>query len=83
MQTCKENRRIWVWLRQRGGKWTAREITQRIGGDSQEVFRRIHDMTRRELIAQFPPQEGERCKRYAVTDTCLVPLGLSVAEVQV
>lgn len=83
MNLSDENRRIWLWLCTQGGKWTAREVSQRIGVDSQKVFRAVHAMARRELIAQYPPAEGSRYKRYAVTGTCLVPMGLSVAEVQV
>jgi DNA-binding MarR family transcriptional regulator len=82
MNLSAENRRIWLWLCAKGGKWTARELAQRIGGDSQAIFRCLHAMARRQLIAQYPPEDGSRYKRYAVTDTCLVPLGLSVAEVR-
>jgi hypothetical protein len=75
-------RRIWLWLCTEGGKWTARELAQRIGGDSQEIFRALHGMHVRNLVEQFEPDAGGRYKRYGVTGTCLVPIGLTVAEVQ-
>ncbi len=82
MNLNNHNRRIWLWLCVNGGKWTAREIAVRTGGDSIKIFRALHGMARRELIAKYPPAEGERYQRYAVTGTCLVPLGVCVAEVQ-
>lgn len=82
MKISNENRKLWLWLCTRGGKWTAQEIAQHFGGDSQALFRALHGMHRRELVAQFPPAEGQYRKRYGVTGTCLVPYGVSVAETQ-
>lgn len=82
MKISDKNREIWLWLCTRGGKWTAQEIAVRIGGDSKDIFRSLHGMHRRELIAQFPPEDGAHRKRYAVTGTCLIPYGVSVAECQ-
>lgn len=82
MKVSPENRKLWIWLCTQGGKWTAQELAVRYGGDSQELFRSLHAMSRRQVIAQFPPAPGERRKRYGVTGTCLVPIGISVAEAQ-
>lgn len=77
-----ETHRVWLFLLHRGGKWTAKEVTQRVGGDSQQIFRRLHAMHRRNLVEQFDPAPGSRFKRYGVTGTCLIPLGLAVGQVQ-
>lgn len=77
-----ETQQLWIWLLHTGGKWTAQEVAQRCGGDGQRVFRRLHGMHRRKLVEQFPPAEGCHRKRYAVTGTCLIPLGLCVGQVQ-
>ncbi len=77
-----ETRELWLWLHQRGGKWTARQIAQHKGGDSQQIFRRLNAMCERQLVAKYPPESGDRYLRYAVTGTCLVPVGMCVAEVQ-
>lgn len=82
MKISDKNRRLWIWLCSQGGKWTAQELARRYGGDSQELFRSLHAMSRRQLVAQFPPEEGNRFKRYGVTGTCLIPFGVSVAETQ-
>lgn len=77
-----DTRELWLWLLHRGGKWTAQEVARTHGGDSQQIFRRLHAMHRRQLVEQFPPEAGSRFKRYGVTGTCLVPVGMAVAEVQ-
>ena len=82
MKISDRNRKLWIWLCTQGGKWTAQELAVHYGGDSQELFRSLHAMHRRDLIAQFPPEEGSHRKRYAVTGTCLIPYGVSVAECQ-
>jgi hypothetical protein len=82
MKISDKNRALWVWLCMNGGKWTAQELAKHYGGDSQELFRSLHAMARRQLIAQFPPEAGQHRKRYAVTGTCLIPYGVSVAETQ-
>lgn len=82
MKISDKNRRIWTWLCTQGGKWTAQELARHMGGDSQQIFRSLHAMSRRELVAQFDPEPGSRYKRYGVTGTCLVPYGVSVAETQ-
>lgn len=79
---AKETRDLWLWLLHRGGKWTAQEVAQHFGGDSKELFRRLHAMKRRHLVQQFPPDAGSRFNRYGITGTCLVPVGMAVAEVQ-
>lgn len=82
MRISNENQKLWVWLCTRGGKWTAQELAHNLGGDSQRIFRQLHGMSRRQLVAQFDPEQGSRYKRYGVTGTCLVPYGVSVAETQ-
>jgi hypothetical protein len=82
MKISEPNRKLWLWLCDQGGTWTVQEILQRYGGDSGKVFRALHGMHRRELVAQFPPLPGQFRKRYGVTGTCLVPYGVSVAEAQ-
>lgn len=82
MKISDHNRELWLWLCTKGGKWTAQEVAQHFGGESQEIFRSLHGMHRRQLIAQFPPEQGQIRKRYAVTGTCLIPFGVSVAETQ-
>ncbi len=82
MNLSQFNREVWLWLLQRGGYWTAEEMARTTGHDSQQLFRALHGMSRRQLVAQVAPAPGSRKKRYGVTGTCLVPLGLCVAEVQ-
>ncbi|MFA7291877.1 MAG: hypothetical protein WC023_06470 [Rhodocyclaceae bacterium] len=82
MKISDKNRKLWLWLRGNGGKWTAEELAKRIGGDSLDLFRSLHAMARRELVAKYPPEPGQRKQRYAVTGTCLIPYGVSVAEAQ-
>lgn len=77
-----ETHRLWLWLLHTGGAWTAQELARRIGGDSQQIFRRLHAMQRRRLLQQFAPAPGSRFKRYGVTGTCLIPIGLAVGQVQ-
>lgn len=77
-----EARKLWLWLLHRGGKWTSQELAKAYGGDSLELFRLLHRMHRNELVDQFPPDKGQRCKRYGVTGTCYVPQRMFVAEVQ-
>lgn len=73
------NRTIWLILLQEGGYWTSAELATRAGFNPPAVYRALHDMLRRGLIAS---QDQGRRKGYGVTGTCLVPLGLRVAEVQ-
>lgn len=82
MKISDKNRKLWLWLCTEGGKWTALELAKRYGGDSKDIFRSLHAMSRRDLVAQFPPEDGQIRKRYGVTGTCLVPFGVSVAETQ-
>lgn len=81
MNLGEANKLLWLWLHQRGGYWTAEQIAIRTGYSSQNIFRALHDMSRRRLIEQVDAAPGEHRKRYGVTDTCLVPLGLTVEEV--
>lgn len=82
MKISDKNRALWLWLCSRGGYWTAQEVAQHYGGDSVDIFRSLHSMHRRDLVAQFPPEEGGKRKRYGVTGTCLIPYGVCVAEAQ-
>lgn len=82
MKISQKNLRVWLWLCSQGGLWTAQELAVRLGGDSQDVFRSLHAMSRRQLIAKYPPEDGSRYHRYGVTGTCLIPYGVSVAEAQ-
>jgi hypothetical protein len=77
-----ETRKVWLWLLHRGGKWTAQELARHYGGDSMELFKRLHRMHRLKLVEQYPPAQGCRFKRYGVSGTCLVPTGMAVGEVQ-
>ena len=77
-----ETRTLWLWLLDRGGKWTAQELVKVYGGDSLELFKRLHRMHRLELVEQFPPEQGSRLKRYGVTGTCYVPQRMCVGQVQ-
>jgi DNA-binding MarR family transcriptional regulator len=82
MKISEKNLRIWLWLCSHGGLWTAQELAQRLGGNSQDIFRSLHAMSRRQLLAKYPPDENGRYYRYGVTGTCLIPYGVSVAEAQ-
>ncbi len=82
MKISDTNRNLWIWLCTRGGKWTASELAIHYGGDSQQLFRSLHAMSRRQLIAKFPPEPGTHRNRYGVTGTCLIPFGVCVAETQ-
>lgn len=82
MNLSDANKFLWIWLLQHHGFWTCQEIAQRTGYASINIFRALHGMHCRKLVEQCEPAKGERWKRYGVTGTCLVPLGLSVAEVQ-
>jgi hypothetical protein len=81
MNLGEANKALWLWLHKRGGYWTAEQMARATGYASQNIFRALFDMSRRNLIEQVDPIPGSRKKRYGVTDSCLVPLGLTVAEV--
>jgi hypothetical protein len=73
---------LWRWLFDHGARWTASEIAQRTGVDSQKIFRALHNMHRNGTVAQFAPAPGDHRKQYGVNGLCLVPKGLTLSEVQ-
>lgn len=81
-QIADKNRELWLWLFNDGGAWTAHDLAREFGREVDEMFRQLTGMAARKLIDRMPPTEGTRRLRYAVTGTCLVPLGMCVAEVQ-
>ena len=82
MKASQDTRTIWLFLLNVGGYWTASEVANRIGYKTEVVFNALTGMERRGLIKKH---KGEKTHRlvYGVDGTCLVPCGLSVAEVQV
>lgn len=83
MENFKPTRDVWLWLMQSGGRYTAHEVAEHFGWDSDYAVERLFTMARDNLIEKFPPEPGQRRKRYGVTGLCNVPQGLRVAEVQV
>jgi hypothetical protein len=81
--TSDLTRAIWLWLLQNGGRWTAAEVAEALRKESMPVFDALANMSRRRLVQDYEPVEGERRKRYGVTGTCCVPQGMCVAEVQI
>lgn len=75
------NKQVWLWLLNNGGYWTSDEIARRSGLEPERVFRSLHAMARRQLIAKNKSQFHSKIS-YGVDGTCFVPKGMRMAEVQ-
>lgn len=82
MTLNETNRNLWLFLFNNGTFLTAHDVSRRTGYPPEKVFRALHAMTKRGLLEQVPPKEGELRKRYGVTGTCWVPNRMKVGEVQ-
>jgi hypothetical protein len=77
-----QNRDLWLWLFNEGGRYTAAEIAKAHDISASLAMQRLYSMQRRDLIAKFPPAAGSRRQRYGITGLCEVPCGMTIAEVQ-
>lgn len=81
MPLSEFNRKIWLWLFNNGGYWTAEEVARRVGEDPYQVFKSLHAMARRGLVVKHKSQFHKRLS-YGIDGTCFVPKGMRIAEVQ-
>lgn len=78
----QNNRELWMWLFNEGGKYTAAEIAEHYGWHVDYAVKVIYSMHRNHLVEKFPPEKNNRRQRYGITGTCQVPQGMRLAEVQ-
>lgn len=76
-----KNREIWELLFRTGEQLTASEVAARVGVDSMVAFWGLQNMARRSLI-KVKPNPSTRWLNYCVDGTCMIPRGMSIAEVQ-
>lgn len=78
----KDTRDLWLWLLNDGRAWSVADLARQRNLDPERTFVQLNRMAVNGHLQRMKLAKGGRYLRYAVTGTCKVPIGMSLAEVQ-
>lgn len=79
---AERRRKLWIWLREAGGTWSASEVGLAMNLSKQQAVSGLSGLARAGYVSRSGALPACVETRYAVTGGCLVPMGVTVNEVE-
>ena len=78
---ANHNQILWLWLLNKGGLWDTEELSLHLERSRDDLTSALQYMRIKSHVKRADPCPGTKFVRYGVTKECVVPLGITLAEI--